>query len=80
MEPVLNTESFLADIVEFAGGQWLKSVPRKKDERTIVVSCAKDKAAASAAAKAGLAVVDMELILTGLLRRELDLAKHALKQ
>ena len=68
----------LSDIVEFAGGQWLKSAPRKKDAHTLVVSCAKDKAAVASAAKLGLAVVDIELILTGLLKRDLDVKKHAL--
>ena len=72
----------LKDMVTFAGGKWLSTMPRrvKADDKakTIVVSCAEDKKEAGQATKLGLAVVEVEFLLAGFLKRELAVDKHRL--
>ncbi len=54
-------------------------MPKAGREDTFVVSCAVDKVAVAAARKKGVRVLDKEIILTGLLRRDLDFKSHELK-
>lgn len=71
--------TFTLEIVEFAGGQWLGSMPNKPSSDVFVISCAKDKKVLTSAKKNGVTVCDNEVILTGLLRKELDTKAHLLK-
>ena len=72
-------EISIADIVQFAGGQWLKSMPKAANEKTVLISCAEDKKLIGPAIKSKITVCDKELLLTGLLKKELDFKTHKLK-
>ena len=69
---------FSIKIVLCAGGQYLDKMPTKKDEETFIISCSEDKSSISKALKAGIAVQDKEVLLTGLLRQKLELDKYKL--
>ena len=69
----------ISDIVESAGGEWLKSVPKKENAGVFVISCAQDKKVLSGAIKANVNIQDKEILLTGLLKGDLDFKKHKLK-
>ena len=73
---------FSLEIVESAGGQYLKSLPRNTPSdaaKTFVIASASDKASLAAARRKNLLVVDKEILLTGLLRHELDFKANLLK-
>ena len=69
---------FSIEIVLCAGGQYLDKMPTKKDEDTFIISCSEDKSSLSKALKAGVAIQDKEVLLTGLLRQKLELDKFKL--
>ena len=50
-----------------------------RDQQILVISCEKDKATYSKAIKKGFKVHGAEILLTGLLRHELDLNTYLLK-
>ena len=47
-------------------------MPRKFEERTIVISCDEDRASCKAAMAAKIPIVNTEFILTGILRQQVD--------
>ena len=70
-----NTEYekiYFTEIVECAGGEWLKQMPKKNSDDTIVISCPEDKNVLNKAIKAGLSCHSKEFLLTGLLKQQLD--------
>ena len=76
MQKILpNTEYeqiYFTEIVECAGGEWLKQMPKKTSDDTIVISCPEDKNVLNKAIKAGLSCHSKEFLLTGLLKQQLD--------
>ena len=64
------------EIVECAGGEWLKQMPKKTSDDTIVISCPEDKTVLNKAIKAGLSCHSKEFLLTGLLKQQLDYASY----
>lgn len=73
-----NTTFFSLEIVLCAGGQYLDKMPTINDEGTFIISCSEDKSTLTKALKAGVAIQDKEVILTGLLRQKLELDKYKL--
>ena len=68
------------EIVEASQGVWRKAPPTgKPDGKTLLLSCQQDKAVCAKAVKKGHKVHEVELLLTGLLRYELDLNSHLVK-
>ena len=57
----------------------MKSMPKSAAGNTFVISCKEDKALVAQAAKKKIPVLDKEILLTGLLKRELDFKAHSLK-
>lgn len=45
-------------------------MPKKADDKMLVISCPDDKGICDSALKAGVTVVNAEFILTGILRQE----------
>ena len=72
------TNFFSLEIVLCAGGQYLDKMPTINDEGTFIISCSEDKSTLTKALKAGVAIQDKEVILTGLLRQKLELDKYKL--
>lgn len=60
------------DIVECGGGQFLVDLPSTADKHAVIISCPEDKKITQALEKSGLAVMDKEWLLTGLLKYKLD--------
>ena len=58
--------------------QFLSSMPRSKDDRVFVISCEEDKSVCKKPLEAGIPVVSAEVLLTGVLRQELDLEEYLL--
>lgn len=58
--------------------QFLSSMPRSKDERAFVISCEEDKSVCKKPLEAGIPVVSAEVLLTGVLRQELNLEEYLL--
>lgn len=50
--------------------QYLTTMPKKADDKVLVISCHDDKGICDSALKAGVTVVNAEFILTGILRQE----------
>ncbi|XP_070556426.1 mediator of DNA damage checkpoint protein 1-like isoform X2 [Ptychodera flava] len=75
---VVPPVAVLKDIIQCAGGQHMKQMPKKSDENTFVVSCDQDKAVCQAAIKASIPIVNPECLLTGLLRQQIDLDPYRL--
>ena len=72
--------TMIREIVEASDGVWLSAPPTgKPDDRTLLLSCQKDKAVCAKAAKKGHMIHEVELLLTGLLRHELDLKAYLVK-
>ena len=65
--------------MESAGGQWLKSLPKKECSSVFVISCPEDKKILTNALKSDINIQDKEILLTGLLKGDLDFKKHQLK-
>lgn len=70
----------MSEIVVAAGGRWVDRLPAACDDKLILVSCPEDKRQLGAAAKkaSAIPVQTKEVLLTGLLRRELDFKKNTL--
>lgn len=60
----------MKDIITCAGGEYLTTMPKKADDKVLVISCPDDKGICDSALKAGVTVVNAEFILTGILRQE----------
>ena len=58
--------------------QFLSSMPRSKDDRVFVISCEEDKSVCKKPLEAGIPVVSAEVLLTGVLRQELNLEEYLL--
>ena len=57
--------------------QFLSSIPRSiKDNRVFVISCNEDRSVWKKPLEAGIPVVSAEILLTGILRQELDLEEY----
>ena len=70
----------IKEIVESSDGVWLPAPPTgKPDDKILLLSCQQDKAACTKAVKKGHKVYEVELLLSGLLRYELDLSNHMVK-
>ena len=53
-------------------------MPKKAGDKELVISCPDDKAVCDSAVKAGIAIVNAEYILTGILRQENAADKYPL--
>lgn len=53
-------------------------MPKKADDKMLVISCPDDKGICDSALKAGVTVVNAEFILTGILRQENAAEKYPL--
>ncbi|KAJ8305615.1 hypothetical protein KUTeg_016160 [Tegillarca granosa] len=54
----------MEDIIKCSGGEYLKTLPKKFSDNTIVISCPDDKPLCETALKADIPVVNAEFILT----------------
>uniref|UniRef100_A0A2C9KWD8 BRCT domain-containing protein n=1 Tax=Biomphalaria glabrata TaxID=6526 RepID=A0A2C9KWD8_BIOGL len=68
----------MQEILVCAGAVYLKSMPNKVADKTVVISCPEDKKLCQPAIKAGIPIVEAEFLLTGILRQELDAKQFAL--
>lgn len=59
-------------VIESAGGEYLKSLPKKSEEGLLVISCPENKSLHAKLKRAGIPIMDKEFILTGLLQFKLD--------
>ena len=51
-------------------------MPRGKEDRVFVISCEKDRNVCKKPLEAGIPVVSAEVLLTGILRQQLDLEEY----
>lgn len=79
---VLPKREHIRDIVKAAGGKYIDKQPKKFDENTIVIAAVgketqqvkeDDESEAEQLSKLGYIVYNTELILTGVLRQQLEL-------
>lgn len=56
--------------------QFLSSMPRGKEDRVFVISCEEDRSVCKKPLEAGIPVVSAEVLLTGVLRQQLDLDEY----
>lgn len=56
--------------------QFLSSMPRINDNRVFVISCMEDRSVCKKPLEAGIPVVSAEILLTGILRQELDFEEY----
>ena len=56
--------------------QYLSSMPRGKEDRVIVISCEEDRGVCKKPLETGIPVVSAEVLLTGILRQQLDLEEY----
>ena len=68
----------MADIVKCSGGEVLTKLPDHPGEGVLIVASPDDLSMLSTAVKAGVPVHSTELILSGVLRQELDLISYPL--
>jgi hypothetical protein len=68
----------MADIIRCGGGEVLTTLPDPPGVGVLIVASKDDLSMLSAAVEAGVAVHTPELILSGVLRQELDLDSHLL--
>ncbi|KAK3089513.1 hypothetical protein FSP39_004207 [Pinctada imbricata] len=68
----------MKDIVLSAGAEFLATIPKKSNDKTVVISCQDDRTVCKPALKAGIPIVNAEFILTGILRQEVDLSSYPL--
>ena len=71
-ERVQPSPDMCRDIIECGGGQFLADLPSPSDKEAVIISCPEDKKITNALSKAGLAIMDKEWLLTGLLKYKLD--------
>jgi hypothetical protein len=69
----------LGTIVQCAGGTSTALAPTEFDSNVLVVSCADDQAEWAPLVALGFTIYSNELVLTGILRQELDLSENILK-
>lgn len=70
--------SQMKDIIQSAKGEFLSSMPRMNDNKVFVISCMEDRSVCKKPLEAGIPVVSAEIVLTGILRQELDFEEHKL--
>jgi len=70
--------SQMKDIIQSAKGEFLSSMPRGKEDKVFVISCEEDRNVCKKPLEAGIPVVSAEVLLTGILRQQLDLEEHKL--
>lgn len=77
---VVPMRADLSIIIECAGGTLLSTAPRSFDAETLIVSCAADESQWNKFTALGYAIHSNELLLTGILKQNLELAtdKHVL--
>ena len=51
-------------------------MPRNKDGRVLIISCEDDRSVCKKPLEAGIPVVSAEVLLTGVLRQELNLEEY----
>ena len=68
----------MADIIKCSGGEVLTKLPDHPGEGMLIVASPDDLSMLSTAVKAGVPVHSTELILSGVLRQELDLISYPL--
>lgn len=68
----------MKDIIQCAGGEYLASVPRTYQEKTVVISCDADRACCLRTLHGDIPVVSPEFLLTGILRQEVDIDQYQL--
>ena len=51
-------------------------MPRGKEDRLFVISCEEDRSVCKKPLEAGIPVVSAEVLLTGVLRQQLDLEEY----
>ena len=73
---IKDLNCLFSEIVECAGGSWLKQMPKKKSDDIIIISCPEDKNLLKKAINAGFNVQDKEFLLTGLLKQDLNFESH----
>ena len=66
----------MEDIIVCAKGQFLPAMPKTRDDNTIVVSCEKDRSVCLPAIAAAIPVCSAELLLSGILRQELQIKEY----
>ena len=71
-ESVQPSPVMCRDIIECGGGHFLADLPSPSDKEAVIISCSEDKKITQTLSKAGLAVMDKEWLLTGLLKYKLD--------
>ncbi|KAK6188768.1 hypothetical protein SNE40_004879 [Patella caerulea] len=68
----------MKEILECAGAEYIKSLPKKKEANIIVISCDEDSKSCQPAVTAGIDVVSSEFILTGVLRQKVEIESFRL--
>ncbi|XP_050402858.1 mediator of DNA damage checkpoint protein 1 [Patella vulgata] len=68
----------MKEILECAGAEYIKTLPKKKEGNIIVISCDEDKKLCQPAVTAGIDVVSSEFILTGVLRQTVEIESFRL--
>ena len=72
-ERVQPSPDMCRDIIECGGGQFLPDLPSPLfNKEAVIISCSEDKKVTQALSQAGMAVMDKEWLLTGLLKYKLD--------
>ena len=56
--------------------QFLSTMPKKSEDKLVIVSCPEDKLLCSHASMTGVPVVNPEFILTGILRQEISIKSY----
>ena len=54
----------------------LKKIPKTIDDHVIIISCEEDKAEVKNAVEMGFEIHSAEILLTGILRQEIDLTQY----
>jgi len=69
----------MKDIIQCCGGQPLKKIPKTIDDHILIICCEEDKAEVKSAVELGFEVHSAEILLTGILRQELDLNQYRIQ-
>ena len=64
----VNGKIYLLNISQ----QWVEKLPKKYEDRLLVISCEADQAVVKPAMDLGIPVVSAEFLLTGILRQQVD--------
>lgn len=68
----------MKDIIQCAKGQFLSTMPKANDEGMLVISCEQDRATCRSAINVGIPVCSAEVLLSGVLKQELDIKEYPL--